>query len=88
MMGRNIENQRMAGIRPCNHVASYTPLWPGPNHPDRRRASTYRGVLWAACARTRKPLAWRGIGDWTGAMRHGTPQLGIIVPRFRYGERL
>jgi hypothetical protein len=36
---------------------------------DRQRASPYRGVLWAACDRTRESRSWWSMGHRTGCMR-------------------
>jgi hypothetical protein len=50
---------------------------------DRRRASTYRGVLWATCECTSESQSWRGKGHWTGAMQDATyvlPRIHLLRP--------
>jgi hypothetical protein len=55
--------------RPCDVVASYTPLGRGPNEPGApRRYGLSRGIMGGLCMhkRGRGP---RGMGHWTGAIR-------------------
>ena len=77
MMGRNIENQRMAGIRPCNLVASYTPLGPGPNVPGAPQSHhPSQGIMDSFVHAQRSPTpggAW-GFGP------------GLLVKHVHFGE--
>ena len=69
---RQLANTTTLASSDNGRIPQMSDLWalpPVQSGQDRRRASPYRGVLWAACAAQESPRPWRGMGHRTGAMR-------------------